>query len=401
VTPSARGSWAAIGAVLIGLCSGGCLSRATAQEVAEWRVRPAPEVEIGKSSGDEAYLFQAIQSADLLPDGRIVVADAGLSVIRVYGRDGTFQREFGGSGEGPGEFRGIDRSWLTPDGRIGVWDKRSRRITILDPDSGLVATHRVEPPSSTPLATGNLEVLMGTFGDGDLLLASLTRRGTTVGPDLVADTWFLGRFGSSGEFERHLGEVPGMHRFDGRVIPFSPLPHAVVYRDTLYVTNGYEAEITVRSPEGVRVRTIRLPRRESGEDADETWASLERKLRARKGPVARLSLREIEDGRVPRTERFPQLGDLIVDDRGYLWAKVYELPDDAVVLGRHNALWPDPGGRWRVVRPDGSVVAAVRIPDGVRPYRVRGDRLLGLALDELNVHRVVIHRVERDHRAGG
>ena len=71
-----------------------------------WTVAATPSVVIGRVSGDERYLFGEVAGAVVLRDGRIAVLDGQAAVIRVYTPEGEYIEDWGGRGEGPGEFSG-------------------------------------------------------------------------------------------------------------------------------------------------------------------------------------------------------------------------------------------------------------------------------------------------------
>ena len=57
-------------------------------------------------SGDERYLFGEVAGAVVLRDGRVAVVDGQAALIRTYSPEGEHIEDWGGSGEGPGEFSG-------------------------------------------------------------------------------------------------------------------------------------------------------------------------------------------------------------------------------------------------------------------------------------------------------
>lgn len=71
------------------------------------------------------------------------------------------------------------------------------------------------------------------------------------------------------------------------------------------------------------------------------------------------------------------------------------MPDDSIWLREKGALWPAPGGQWRIVAPGGRLVAVVRMPGDVIPLDIRGNRLLGLTRGRLGVERVTVHEIRR------
>ena len=356
------------------------------------RVDPQPLVEIGELEGAEEYLFSSIGQAFLLADGRLVASDQGVNEIRVFGPDGTFLNTIGRLGEGPGEFSDVTGVWRTVDDLIGVWDRGNLRISTFRPDGRLVSANRVRVEEETEYSQ-TPEVLFGSFANGDILLASLEFGGTPDSPGAIPDRWVLARFGPDGEPHGALGDLRGMRRLRGMPIPFTPLPRVAILDDSLFAADGYEAAIDVRGPDGAVGRTIVLPAVDRSADADAVWSELEAELRARDRGMY-LGMLE----RLPRGDEFPQIGGLLADARGLLWVKVYEVPDDALWLGLGGALHPGAGGEWRLVRPDGpdgEVEATVRLPDGLTPLHITGDRLVGIRRDALDVERLVVHAVER------
>ena len=353
------------------------------------RISPEPLVEIGEMEGAEAYLFSSIGQAFLLEDGRLVVSDQGVNEIRVFGPDGIFRHTIGRSGEGPGEFSQVTGLWLTPDGLIGVWDRGNLRISTFRADGELVSTNRVRVEGEGEYSVPP-EVLFGSFGNGDIALASLEFGGPPDTPGPVPDRWVLARFGPEGGPRGALGDLRGMWRLRGQPLPFTPLPRVAVLGDSLFAADGYEAGIDVRGPDGAIGRTIVLPTIDRAADTESAWSALEAELRARN---RELYLGILE--RLPRSDDFPQIGSLLADDQGLLWVKLYDVPGDALWLGHGPAMRPPAGGEWRLVRPDGEVLGTVRMPDGLSPLHITEDRLVGVQRDALDVERVVVHGLER------
>ncbi|MXX35681.1 MAG: hypothetical protein F4Z50_13110, partial [Gemmatimonadetes bacterium] len=54
-----------------------------------WTVATGPSVSIGRTSGDEQYLFGSVRGAIVLPDGRIAVLDQQAALVRVYSPEGV------------------------------------------------------------------------------------------------------------------------------------------------------------------------------------------------------------------------------------------------------------------------------------------------------------------------
>ncbi len=81
--------------------------------------------------GDDETHFGRPQDVAFLPDGRILVAD-GLDNHRVIILDGdaNYISEFGGFGEGPGQFNGIHAIGIGPDGLIFALDRSGGRVNV-------------------------------------------------------------------------------------------------------------------------------------------------------------------------------------------------------------------------------------------------------------------------------
>ena len=81
--------------------------------------------------GDDETHFGRPQDVAFLPDGRILVAD-GLDNHRVIilDADWNYISEFGGFGEGPGQFNGIHALGIGPEGLIFALDRSGGRVNV-------------------------------------------------------------------------------------------------------------------------------------------------------------------------------------------------------------------------------------------------------------------------------
>lgn len=359
---------------------------ATAQE-AEWSLAPEPLTTIDIVEGDPSYMFQSIRFARFLPDGRIVAADDGPNVVRIYGPDGTLDAEMGSSGEGPGEFVRIDGLWITPDGEIGVWDSGTGRITIFAVDGTLESSNSVTAASLS--AAGRAEMFAGAFADGSIAVASPSRPLRPAGDELVADPWGLHRIHLDGDYGGTLGEIRGMQRTRGQPWAFTSLPYFGIRGESLLVADGPEPAIAVRDGSGETIRTLALPL-EPTTVGDEIWAYLEQEMELRGRTLTSRSLEWMA-----RDHDLPAIGGLLVDDSGLIWVKRFDPMTDGLYLKTGYALAAGPGGEWLVARPTGEAVARISMPEGTVPMDVVGDRLLGVNRDELDVERLIVYRLER------
>lgn len=93
------------------------------------------EVSIGVLEGEDVYQFGRVRAFDVDDAGRMFVYDSHGPVIRVYGPDGSWIRDIGREGEGPGEYKQPDSGLaILPDGRVAIRDPGTGRITLYSAD---------------------------------------------------------------------------------------------------------------------------------------------------------------------------------------------------------------------------------------------------------------------------
>lgn len=91
--------------------------------------------------GEDAGHFGLPQDIAFLPDGSMLVAD-GLRNSRVvkFGKGGTFVKQWGTRGSGPGQFVGLHGIDADPSGRVYVADRGNSRIQVFDADGNHLDT---------------------------------------------------------------------------------------------------------------------------------------------------------------------------------------------------------------------------------------------------------------------
>lgn len=370
-----------------------------AQEPPEtWRLSPEPVLEAGGPGTPANELFTRIAGASRLEDGRYVVADAGELRLSVYGPDRELDSTIGSEGQGPGEFHHIGGLWTAGD-TIGVWDPRLRRLTWFLPDGEVLRTVRPESGDvQVPVGAGSLEMFLGPFEDGRIGVAWLS---TMWGPGerpaedrLVPDRMVFGVFDAAGHLVELLGHATGMVRsfgpHGGGPIAFSPFSWAAVVRDSLVYTDGMRGMVLFydpAAPDSGVARTMTVEGSQIGlDEAREAVEEVLEEASERTRSMASLFRTDVTAGPVPAH------GRMLADDAGRLWLKAYDPTTDPLVLGGGRFRT---GGEWTIVETDGTVVARLDMPDHVAPLAVVGDELLGVARDELDVERFVVHRILR------
>ena len=176
---------------------------------------PANPRSIGRTSGDERYLFGDVVGAVMLRDGRIAVADRQAYLIRVYSPEGVHIEDWGGRGEGPGEFGGGLRKLFPYRGDSilvkqfasygsNVYDDRGRFGRAIAPEMWLLFMYDrpslgFDPAASSagtcctlwgPLTNG---ALLGSYSDMVSMAGGGTRRGSVMAAIVFgADGRYLG-----------------------------------------------------------------------------------------------------------------------------------------------------------------------------------------------------------------
>ena len=94
-------------------------------------------------AGSGPYSFDAPSDVVVAGNGDVFVADghsaAGNNRVVKFSKDGTYVKEWGRTGYGPGEFRALHAIAMDGDGRIFVGDRSNNRIQIFDQEGEFIA----------------------------------------------------------------------------------------------------------------------------------------------------------------------------------------------------------------------------------------------------------------------
>ncbi|MEX0892015.1 MAG: 6-bladed beta-propeller [Gemmatimonadota bacterium] len=355
-----------------------------------WTVAANPLVEIGAADGPAPYLFAAIRSPRLLPDGRIVVGDARANEIRFFDEDGRFIRAVGRSGQGPGEFEILGRLWLAPDSAsLMVTVAVADRITRMD-----FAGNLLELIHIPNLLGGRAPNAIGQFGNGRFfgLQGSSPPRprsghGTTFRGSVRLVSWR-----GEGQDARAHAELASDHQWlrerqDGGtsypVMPFAARGAYAVGAGRAYAGESAEPAIMELDPAGGVTRILHWgaePREVTAGDRD--WLVDDYVRDARDENDARQWRRDLAE--IPFPDHMPYYEGLLVDASGNLWVQRYRTEaDDGPVL-------------WDVFAKEGRWLGPVEVPSGLRVEWISEDRMVGVHYDDLGVGRVRVYALEKE-----
>ena len=362
-------------ALLLLSCSKSGESPSETDEPAVWTVSSEPTVTIGEIDGDPEYLLSRVSSGILIPDGRIAVADRHADGIRLFSPDGSFDREIGRRGEGPGEFAGITTIQVISPDTIVAHDRRLTRLTKFLTSGSLVSVHPLQAVDGYP------EIYLGQYSNGELGFGWI-RLGAEENYQMRTDLMRLARFSKNGQLTQHLGSHTGMIRSGASPLAFSPHLHAEMIGDSIFLTDGLLPEIQVWDDQGALARTIPVPVPDV--DPAAAWAALEEYIQT-EGNEHQVGWFEGQ----PRDAPIPRISKMLVDDQDRLWVKKYESPADShLQWGKRGR-----GGEWLIMETTGKVLATIDLPEGFYLLDVRGGQILGQIQDEFDVEKLQLFEI--------
>ena len=354
-----------------------------------------PEASIGELDGPEEYLFGYIASIAVDDDRSVYVLDGQAQHIRVFDADGTYVRTLGGPGEGPTEFTRPEAIALLPDGRLVVRDAGIKQIKVFGPGpadveqwpystSGAMSygsrplytdvhgrTFQTDPGGWTP---------QGGFGPDQIIV--LGPDGTHL--DTMPEPW--------GDYEEPKLEWERM----SFPVPFSPYGHWAVGPGG-HLISGFSADyrVDVARDDGVlRIEREVEPPRASEEERSHLRETITEQQRDML-PGWRWEGPSIPDHK-------PFFDDLVAGRDGRIWVS---LETESFTVENENHDPDDPASspvtwrselRYDVFEADGTYLGALDPPDGFSSYPTPvfdGDLVWAATRDELGVSRLVRFRI--------
>lgn len=342
---------------------------------AGWTVAPTPLFRLGWDDGDPP--FQHVSTGAILPDGRVVVGDAGTGELYWIGPDGEVLARAGGPGEGPGEFAGIASILPLGADTVLVQDDGNLRINVFV-DGSLAFDDRFEAYFANAIYG-----VMGRTEGSTLLLRpeSLVARALqgqegwvsypVVGTDpalLAVDT---------------LVELGVMHMppADNR----NPVRHwgsvDIAGQRIAYAASD-RPEVRWFDLEGRLVQVARLDL--ATVEADEAlWDRYEANLRERlEGREPAMVEERVADARRDFEGPQPYFNRAYGDAAGNVWLSEYDI----------TAIEAE---AFVVVEADGLSAHRVELPSGIRVLDIVDDRILAVETDELDVQAVVVYAIRK------
>lgn len=363
---------------------------------------PEPILTIGAIDGPDEVLFGRVASVAVDGAGRLIVADAQSGEIRIFDAAVAHIQTFGGSGEGPGEFRSLGGAWPTAEGAIVAVDTRLERITRFDPGGELVATSTFKGPGDLPMIRpirlAGPDTFLSRVRSLNLPSAedavSLDDALESLADPLGSSVEYLVRYDLTGAVVDTVATIPGRatsmsSRSSGTNvsiqlmrIPFSPMPVATASPDgRVAVTKGRSYEFSLYDTVGALERIVRL----ADEPPIRTDAHLEAWVRASTGGREPMDEADVEAAlrryeTVPVPDRHPAWNSLHITDRSEIWARRFAIRGAETLL--HD-----------VFGADGSFLGQVALPARFRIEQIGGGMLTVVSTDDLGVQRVEVYEL--------
>lgn len=373
-----------------------------------WQVSAEPIVSIGTVEGGDDFQLHRVDDALKLPDGRIVVANAGSHQLLVFDSAGSHLDAWGQRGQGPGDFGG---SWGS-DGLVtnlfwiehwpgdslavchgsgqafnnvfSVWDFRGNhgRMLHLARDSefsncrdaipgGPILASRWIDDRPSPLPEKGMNRRHLEF----LLLTDDGSRAAALGRHPGAEIFWY--------FENHFGDGTGMGLYDP---PLQKTLRWAAWGDFVVLAPTDRYELRAYRHDGSLARIVR---RENNVRSP-TQADIESYREANALTETATMMTDRYNATVdafPVPEAFPAFTAIEVDTPGYLWVREYNLPEDG-----DRALWT-------VFDPEGIAQGFIETPQGLTIHEIGDDYILGKAEDELGVEYVQMWGLDRSGQA--
>lgn len=308
-----------------------------------------------------------------------VLAVASGSRINLHDADGRFRRPLTREGQGPGEFRAIGSLGLAGDGTVFASDLFSGRFARMRTDGSVVQfiarlqvpgeSREVQPLASLP--DGSLLATLWQWRPNRGRLPGILRGGAERDPVPVL------RLSKHGTIEDTIGQWEGLERYVAMVEGDEARLPLALARSAVHDAHGEVAVVGITDSLDLTIVVDGAPlhrlvaaarRRPVPAAAVESWRQ---GVRDALGPLADEVLRSKSQS---QASFVPDVGGVLVDDRGRIWIGEYALPQEAY-------------RRWWCLSQEGAPLGTLVIPALHRPMMpsstelldVRGDRMAVLA----------------------
>ena len=216
-----------------------------------------------RSSDDASFsvLFD-VRDVEVLPQGHVAVANGSGNEILIFDATGAQVDTWGGTGDGPGEFRRLEWLAASPPDTLAAGDRGLRRVTVLDAGGQYVrsfGTADAVDPASNQIPPQP----MGLFGDGSVIGAVFSQPAARAGT--VRPAVEITALPTAGGSVHAIGTWPGnevvLFRQDGLLEvtqpPFGRRIHIASAPDGVWIADDERGEARKYSAAGELLMVVR------------------------------------------------------------------------------------------------------------------------------------------------
>jgi hypothetical protein len=346
---------------------------------------PAIPVELVYRHGDgpSDYAFQYAAFGGLTGDGGAVVADLGNQEVVRIGPGAERAEHVARTGQGPGEVRQVSSVHVVGSDSVWVEDDGNAKIALFV-DGAFERSVSTQGNATLTRSLGVADI----GGDGRFLMSTQSYRSTFEEPWLAGHfVWFdppTGRLDTVAAYDMAL------RRPERGINPFGPFGVATTTGDGFAHARSDRPAVTWRDRDG-RVRQVVRWTPEHRYPSRADWDRFEARIRAdlqRVNPqMGADELRSFVDDRVASyalqpDEPLPLFGRIHGEREGGVWLADFSVDAETI--------WPT---RYQVLSSAGAWRGYVEFPGPLSLLDVRGELVLGAAMDAVGVQRIEVYRV--------
>lgn len=336
------------------------------------------KLEFGEATGPDHLLFDRISGITRLGDGSLAVGNRGTSTIRIFTDSGDLLGEFGGRGEGPGEFtllRGVSRC---RSGIITAFDYNYRQVQF-DHQGAVLGSAVIRFPDERlgiyELACDNQGRVFGTgWGDAGLLTHPVgnyrARGGLYGGEGAVGPFTRLGTTYVADRVRIPDGEHPH---------PFGRTTVLAAFEDGFAMGTADTYAFAVHSTAGDTTMIVRWRGPSRALEDHHVAQYLDWRLAGADAAEHARIRREVTEIEMP--DSLPAYGVIHADPDGVIW------------IGEFGSAW-HPRSRWWGFLPSGEWAWEVELEPGFSVSEFGTDEVLGVARGEYGVEAVRGYRLD-------
>lgn len=347
------------------------------------------ELSIGSLEGDAAFQFGQIAGVDVDAAGNLYVADQQAQEIRVFDATGAHLRTIGAPGAGPGELgRAVSGVFVVGE-EVVVADLGNARISRFATDGTFLAGDRIDLAAGVPLRMdittgGRLAAQYRNMNPADT---------TSPAGDPIA-TLALGGQAPDTLAVLPPGQSVQIRGGQARIRQFDPEPIWDADTDGRIVAamnDGWRFQVW--GPDGTLQRIITRPytRKPFTERDRQVFKDAMLGLFQQQGVPSEAAQQVLSQ--MEFADHYPAFVSLAIGPQGSLWVQHFRTGDE--VAGAEGTFdIQDLGSTtWSVFEAEGRYLGDVTFPGKYQPLRSIGDRIYGVARDELDVQSLKVYRV--------